>query len=505
MKNTVSLPITIPKFDERQYLDKSPQVEADIKAGISSSALDHYIRYVIDENRAPLVRREPAPLLGAVERFLVSQSGFCLLIGWLADEGCDQPRYRLIGGEFKVEFPPAVIFRHARSDVEAQVKSGAYDYGYVAFGRAASTSLLKQSLLLQISALSGTFQAKITPEIVSDKRLLDTLLEMIATCQAHAGAETVLHSFLTGAAGRSACELFQTHVATSTSDIYVERFGVRPVSQSFVTVLFGTSEPIMIQPLLFRAAGVDFGEWIYVCNSPEDAATVLRYAHLISDIYDAMITVVIMGDNAGFGAANNAAIARSSSDRIFIVNPDVYPLPAYAGHMRQVLSQGDLGSTLWGGLLFYDEHNLMHSDMYLEGDIFVRRNSLNRIEGLAVPSSYCRLLRVEHHDKGVPFEEACWQKPKEVAAISGALMAFDKQLFERLQGFSTQYIYGHYEDADLSLRWRRDNGPVAVHPFIRLVHLEGQGSKAKGAHYRGAATANRHLFTAQHGKLFEGR
>ena len=40
----------------------------------------------------------------------------------------------------------------------------------------------------------------------------------------------------------------------------------------------------------------------------------------------------------------------------------------------------DLGSSLWGGLLFYDEHNLMHSGMYLEHDIYVRPHSLNRID-----------------------------------------------------------------------------------------------------------------------------
>jgi GT2 family glycosyltransferase len=503
MTRSVALPISIPKFDERHYLEINPKVRDAIKAGDADCALDHYIRHGIDENRYSLIRREPSTLQGSVERLLVSQSGYCLLVGWIADEGCDQPRFKLLGGDFSIEFPSEMTFRQARGDVEAHVKSGAYDYGIVAFGRSPSKSLLKQSLLFQVSAVAGTFQVKITPEIVSDKRILDTLLEIVATCQAHASKESALCPFLSGTAGRTAIELFQAHVASSTAGPYIERFGARRVTHSFVTVLFGSTEPIMVQPLLFRAAKVDFGEWIYVCNSPEDAGTILRYARLISDLYDVMITVIVMGDNAGFGAANNVAIEQAASDRIFIVNPDVYPIEAHAERLQQVVTDGDLGSSLWGGLLFYDNNNLMHSGMYLERDIFVRRNSLNRIGSPAAGPLHGGLLRVEHHDKGVPFDEVRWQSAQEVAAISGAVMAFNKRLFEKLDGFSTQYIYGHYEDADLSLRWARNNGPVAVHPFLRLVHLEGQGSRARGEQYRGAQIANRYFFTERHGAFFQ--
>jgi GT2 family glycosyltransferase len=497
-----SLAVSVPKFDERHYLETNPGVKTAIKIGPAKDALDHYLRFGIDENRYSLIRREPAALTAAVERFLVSQSGFCLLIGWIADEGCDQPRYRLLGGEFNVEFPGEATFRVARSDVEAHLKSGAFDYGFVAFGRSPSRSLLKQSVLFQVTAAGGTFQTKITPEIVSDKRLLDTLLEVVATCQAHAGRECALSSFLAGMSGRTAIELFQSHVDTATSDHYVETFGARPVTHSFVTVLFGSTEPVMVQPMLFRAANVDFGEWIYVCNSPEDADTVLRSARLMSELYDVMITVIVMGDNAGFGAANNVAIQYAASDRILIINPDVYPLAAHAAQLRQVLAEADFGTTLWGGLLFYDDDNLMHSGMYLEQDVFVRRNSLNRVEGPGVVTPQCSLLRVEHYDKGVPFEERLWQAPKDVPAITGAVMAFDKRQFQKIAGFSTRYIYGHYEDADLSLRWGREVGSVAIHPLIRLVHLEGQGSRARGEQYRGAAIANRHFFSARHGELF---
>ena len=469
------LPVSVPKFDERHYLDVNTKAGDALKSSAVGDAFDHYLRYGIDENRYSLIRREATTLASSVERFLVSESGFCLLIGWLADEGCDPPRFRLVGGEFNVELPASTVFRHARRDVEEGVKGGAYDYGFVAFGQSPSKSLLKQSLLFQVSSVAGACQAKITPELVSDKRLMDVLLQMVATVELHAGKEVTLYSFLSGAAGDLLVGLFRTHVASATAAPYIERFRSRKVSHSFVSVLFGSTEPIKLQPMLFNAEKVDFGEWIYVCNSPEDAEAVLRYARLMSDLYDVMITVIVMGDNAGFGAANNVAVEHAASDRIFIINPDVYVLPAHAARVQQVLATADLGTTLWGGLLFYSEQVLMHSGMYLERDTFVRRNSLNRLNGSAVVAPNCRLMRVEHFDKSVPFDDREWQQARKVPAISGAVMAFDKAAFEKIDGFSTRYVYGHYEDADLSLRWGNSIGTVAIHPQLRTHSPRGAG------------------------------
>src|SRR5262245_11460076 len=147
----VSLPVSIPKFDEQSYLESNPDVQDAINAGGVESAFDHYLRFGIDQSRGSRIRRESTTLEGSFDRFLVSESGFCLVQGWLADEGCDLPRFRLTGGDFNVEFPVDSIFRCARPDVEAKVKQGAYDYGVVAFGHSPSKSLLKQSLLFQVT------------------------------------------------------------------------------------------------------------------------------------------------------------------------------------------------------------------------------------------------------------------------------------------------------------------------------------------------------------------
>ena len=441
-------------------------------------------------------------LQGCVDRLFVSASGYVLVLGWLADEGRGVPRLRIVSGEAGFALAPDMVLRHARPDIEAQVRDGAYDYGFVGFGKAAAGAFHAGTVTLQITTPTSACRLEARPEVVADKRLLDTMLIAVADSRAHAGQEVGQHAFLGGAAGGIAMDLFEGHVARGTAGHHVERFRPRPVARSFVTVLFGTAEPILLQPIMFRQHGIDVGEWIYVCNSPEDGAAVLRLSRMVSDLYDLTITVIVMTDNVGFGAANNVAIEHAASDAIYIVNPDVYPMRDQAGVLRQTLEAGDLGDRLTGGLLFYDDGNLMHSGMFLERDLFFRSQALNRPADTAAAIG---LLRVEHFDKGVPFVAADWTRTMVVPAITGAVMAFDRRYFERIGGFSTRYIYGHYEDADLSLRWARENGPVVIDPRLRLIHLEGQGSRARGEQYRSAAIVNRFFFEQQHGADYDAQ
>ena len=497
MTDAQDLVVSFPKFDESVYRAANEDARASIELGLAESGFDHFLRRGIDENRHPYGRREPAALAGAVERCLVSDSGYFLYQGWLSDEGREGLRAKIFGVDFTIEVPHDAVLRHARRDVELQIREGAFDFGFVVFGRCPAKSLLKQPVLLQFGGESGLFQGRVVPDIVADRRLLDTLLCIVASCQSHAGREANLHAFLAGSAGSSTVALFRAHVAAGRAGHHVCRYRARPVARSFVTVLFGSTEAIMLQPVLFLQHGIDFGEWIYVCNSSEDAEAALRLGRVIADLYDVMITIIVMGDNVGFGEANNVAISQAAGTAIYIVNPDVYPVPAYTDLLRSTLERADLGETLWGGLLFYDEATLMHSGMYVDRDTYVRGNALNAAPRSG-PGGPVSLLRVEHFDKGVPFDAARWTRPKRVPAITGAVMAFRRAGFEALGGFSTRYVYGHYEDADLSLRWAREIGPVMIDPHLRLVHLEGQGSRARGDQYRGAAMVNRYFFSAQH-------
>ena len=75
-------------------------------------------------------------LQGCVDRFFVSASGYVVVLGWRADEGRGAPRFRIVSGEASFDLAPDLVLRHARPDIEAQVRKGAYDDGFVGFGKA---------------------------------------------------------------------------------------------------------------------------------------------------------------------------------------------------------------------------------------------------------------------------------------------------------------------------------------------------------------------------------
>ena len=75
---------------------------------------------------------------------------------------------------------------------------------------------------------------------------------------------------------------------------------------------------------------------------------------LVSDLYDLTMTVIVLPGNIGFGAANNLAVSQAASDAIYLINPDVYPVPGHAAALRAKPRAVSRSATLWGGLLFYD-------------------------------------------------------------------------------------------------------------------------------------------------------
>jgi GT2 family glycosyltransferase len=271
---------------------------------------------------------------------------------------------------------------------------------------------------------------------------------------------------------------------------YVERFG--PQNQSprgtIIVCLYGKPEFYFVQNCLFSGSpGIDDYEFIYVSNSPEMAETLLREAHSANLIYGLPNSVMILPGNAGFGGANNAAARIARSNRLLIVNPDVFPRDRdWAQKHTDLLDAAAPERTrLFGAPLYYDDGSLMHGGMYFDVDI-----GLSLATGSPVAQPICR---VEHYGKGAPADSGELTQSRPVPAVTGAFISIERWWFEQLGGFTEDFIFGHYEDADLCLKSICKGVAPWLHD-IRMWHLEGKGSTRLLQH-EGGSMVNRWLFS----------
>ncbi len=76
-------------------------------------------------------------------------------------------------------------------------------------------------------------------------------------------------------------------------------------------------------------------------------------------------------------------------------------------------------------------------------------------------------------------------------------MSLDRAWFERLSGFTEDFVFGHYEDADLCLKSIQAGTAPWLHN-VKLWHLEGRGSTRLPVH-DGGSLINRWLFSGMWG------
>jgi GT2 family glycosyltransferase len=255
------------------------------------------------------------------------------------------------------------------------------------------------------------------------------------------------------------------------------RFGVRRARYlaSIAVVLFGRGDYLTLQAALFsQCPDFDQYEFIYVSNSPELSDTLIKDATNASRIYGIAITLILLPGNAGFGVANNIAVAAAESDRILFLNPDVLPRdPNWPrAHAAIVEALPATQTALFGVPLYYDDGSLMHGGMYIDvsGGGSIQKGRVIRRE----------ILRVEHYGKGAPPGAQGYVATRPVPAVTGAFISVNRAWFERLGGFSPEYIFGHYEDVDLCLRSLQAGTPAWLHN-IPFLAPRIQGVKARAA------------------------
>jgi GT2 family glycosyltransferase len=501
---TLSSDTDLEDFDESAYLAAFPDVAKSIKDGQFPSAINHYESYgrregrLADSRYEALVRADTAGFPAAcVDRVYGCKDGQCLVLGWVNDDGQDPVNKLVLRNALGLRGSTTVVYRYARKDVSSHVglpedRKLAF-WAVVAIDRPESMSAPVTEVTLSAGAERKTFKCQV--RVVAVERFMELALE-------HLGSQTVGHApietfrSLDAGLGRSLIALnlkVSGRIALGAQTVQIGVAPARPEA-SVIVCLYGKPELLRIQCALFSTCrGIENYEFIYVSNSPEMAELLIKDATIANRIYGMPITLILLPGNAGFGVANNVAANAARSARLLIVNPDVFPMdPEWPSqHSRIVNDLPPEQVALFGAPLYYDDGSLMHGGMYFEVDVeFSFRDQ---------QATRCEMLRVEHYGKGAPPHTNPFLVSRPVPAVTGAFMSVEREWFESLGGFSPEYIYGQYEDADLCLKSFNAGKPAWLH-CLPFVHFEGKGSAPRPA-FGGAGLVNRWHFTKFWGEV----
>ncbi len=493
----------IQEFNEDAYLGCYPDIKAAIDAGAVTSGLDHYVRHGRTEARLANAKYLASLTMGvaeseahgriafSIETVIISENGTAFVVGWIDDRAAAFASLSLFAGGHEA-WNTRAIARCRRPDVDAELLAPAgHLFGFWVLLDVRAGGALQQSVMVRVRLLNGAFaQVELVASRVGDSELRDRVLGYFANAAYFGNLAVERFGVLDGGAGQALVGFNRSISAAITRTAYVERHGPVPhrFAMSFVVCLFGKVEFLFLQAALFapgcRQAQVEF---IYVSNSPELAESLQKEAQIAARIYGMSITLVTLTDNAGFSAANNVAARFARSDRIVFVNPDVFPRgDDWAARFTALLAVAPPAETrIFGVPLYYADGSLMHGGMSVQTDHGI---SVGRHEITARP-----MLRVEHYGKGAPAWSDRYTRARPVPAVSGAFISVARDWFEKIDGFCEDFIFGHYEDADLCLKSLSQDTPVWVQD-IRFWHFEGRGGSRRPAHEAGAAV-NRWLFT----------
>ena len=503
--------VVAENFDEAGYLHLNPDVRRAIEVGQVTSGYAHYLLYGRSEGRVlPDTPREARNIMIAaphdpgradvfskearcsIDALIIAPNGGLMIVGWIDDASRPLTCIRIIGPDWRVVIDAARIVRVRRMDVETAIggrRVHAFGFiGFMHFDRGGDGSGPMRIELWQSGGFSTAIQS--APAFVEDLELRDTILAHLAGASFFGSPCIESMSYLERGVGAELVRFNESITRQIVSAPYMERFGPQDRSPrgSIVVCLYGKPEFFFVQNCLYSGLpGIDEYEFIYVSNSPEMAETLLREAHCASLIYGLPISIVILPGNAGFGAANNAAARVARSNRLLVVNPDVFPRDRdWAKKHTEVLSSAPAEqSRMFGVPLYYDDGSLMHGGMYFEVDV-----GLSLAGGKPLP---VRICRTEHYGKGAPARSLQFNRPRPVPAVTGAFISIDRSWFEELGGFTEAFVFGHYEDADLCLKSIAKGTAPWIHD-IRLWHLEGKGSTRR-PHHEGGSIVNRWLFS----------
>lgn len=196
----------------------------------------------------------------------------------------------------------------------------------------------------------------------------------------------------------------------------------------------------------------------------------------------------LLGENVGFGRANNHGAQLATGRNLFFLNPDTYLVNDAVAILSDYLDQHDKVAAC-GGNLYTENISPAHSYHTHFPSIL---QELDFITGK-------RLLRLFGDNS--EFNEQ--QNPRKVAYVCGADLMMKREVFEKLGGFSPDFFL-YYEESDLQCRAAEIGYEIHSVPQARIVHLEGKSFGLSETREKRVFNGRKVYFEKHHNSLYHG-
>lgn len=183
--------------------------------------------------------------------------------------------------------------------------------------------------------------------------------------------------------------------------------------------------------------------------------------------YD-FIKVIENNKNVGFGAANNLAASKATSEYLLFLNPDVVALDdSILSMYNRILNDENTGLI---------SCKLLNGDMTLQyscrrfmkfGDFLFSRTPLKHL----IQSNKANVIDDDYLMKDYDHDSE-----KKVDWVMGSCMLLSKETFNKVGGFSKEYFM-YFEDVDLCYKINAINKGVLYYPEAKMIHFHKQQSK----------------------------
>ncbi len=238
----------------------------------------------------------------------------------------------------------------------------------------------------------------------------------------------------------------------------VTRIG-KPVDNPAVSIIIPLYKRLDFMKVQFATMANDPGikecEIIYVLDSPEQEQDLRNFLLDHCTLYQLPVTLVLMERNSGYAAANNAGASQARGDKLVLLNSDVFAQsPGWVAKMADFYDSSSKIGVL-GAKLVYEDRSLQHAGMFFAKTTFPFWISL-------------------HYYKGLPGNYQSANVSRAVPAVTGACLMIDRNLFEQVDGLSTDYVIGDFEDSDLCLKCDSLGYESWYFADATLYHLERQ-------------------------------